>query len=109
MLGNVTVYDILDVEEGDLEPTGNITLDDFFIKKKLQSEWVTANQSSIAAHSSKSASAAISEKTPFTERQRELFGVVNRYKDCLFPNRTQQNATEIRNVYCLHAVNHIFK
>jgi U3 small nucleolar RNA-associated protein 25 len=109
--GNVSVYDIIQVEDGDLAVTENMTLGDFFVKKKLHSEWLSTNSKILASSSSKKGSVmtSVMEKSPFTELQRGLFGFVNKYKDCLFSQRSHQNATELRNLYCLHALNHVFK
>lgn len=104
-LGTVTVYDVLDVDDSELAVTGNRTLDDFFVKRKLHAEWLALN----GKKPSKKAPVTISEKTPFTDLQCKLFGSINKYKDCLFPQRALQNSTELRNLYCLHAMNHVFK
>lgn len=51
-----------------------------------------------------------SEDQPFTPLQRELFCIMNSYKDLFYPERTAlRNGEEIRYVYCLHAMNHILK
>lgn len=34
---------------------------------------------------------------------------MNEYRDILFTNRSMENAKEIRNLYALHALNHVFK
>ncbi|KAI5740162.1 hypothetical protein M8J76_001123 [Diaphorina citri] len=45
----------------------------------------------------------------FTPFQTELFSVINSYQDLFYPERTFNNAEEIRFLYCLHAVNHSLK
>ncbi|XP_077194230.1 U3 small nucleolar RNA-associated protein 25 homolog isoform X2 [Paroedura picta] len=46
----------------------------------------------------------------FTPLQKELFCIMNSYKDLFYPERTAlRNGEEIRHVYCLHAINHILK
>ncbi|XP_068729178.1 U3 small nucleolar RNA-associated protein 25 homolog isoform X2 [Montipora capricornis] len=45
----------------------------------------------------------------FTTLQQNLFYYINSYQDLFYSSRTFQNCDEIRNVYCLHAVNHILK
>ncbi|XP_026682408.1 digestive organ expansion factor homolog [Diaphorina citri] len=45
----------------------------------------------------------------FTPLQTELFSVINSYQDLFYPERTFNNAEEIRFLYCLHAVNHSLK
>ncbi|XP_050308453.1 U3 small nucleolar RNA-associated protein 25 homolog isoform X2 [Anthonomus grandis grandis] len=49
------------------------------------------------------------QETLFTPLQQEIFSIVNNYQDLLYPERTFDNAQEIRFVYCLHAVNHVLK
>ncbi|KAL3875210.1 hypothetical protein ACJMK2_038135 [Sinanodonta woodiana] len=41
--------------------------------------------------------------------QQGLFSCMNNYQDIYYPNRTFENAEEIRVVYCLHALNHVLK
>lgn len=41
--------------------------------------------------------------------QDALVEPINEYRDILFTNRTMQNAKEIRNLYALHALNHVYK
>ncbi|KAK3581418.1 hypothetical protein CHS0354_016280 [Potamilus streckersoni] len=41
--------------------------------------------------------------------QQGLFSCMNNYQDIYYPNRTFENAEEIRMVYCLHALNHVLK
>ncbi|XP_045154072.1 U3 small nucleolar RNA-associated protein 25 homolog isoform X2 [Echinops telfairi] len=49
---------------------------------------------------------------PKTSQQlkKELFLIMNSYRDLFYPERTAlRNGEEIRHVYCLHAINHILK
>ncbi|XP_023171741.2 digestive organ expansion factor homolog [Drosophila hydei] len=46
---------------------------------------------------------------PLSTKQTELFHMANSYLDLYYPQRTHDNAEEIRYVYCLHTVNHILK
>lgn len=46
---------------------------------------------------------------PLSTEQTELFHMANSYLDLYYPQRTHDNAEEIRYVYCLHTVNHILK
>lgn len=48
-------------------------------------------------------------RLPLLPFQADLFSIINNYQDFYFPNRTFENAEQIRFVYCLHAVNHILK
>lgn len=45
----------------------------------------------------------------FTPLQRELFSIINNYQDVYFPQRSFNNAEEIRFIYSLHALNHAMK
>ncbi|XP_005997442.1 U3 small nucleolar RNA-associated protein 25 homolog [Latimeria chalumnae] len=46
----------------------------------------------------------------FTALQKEIFGIMNSYKDLYFPERTALgNGEEVRSIYCLHAINHVLK
>ncbi|XP_053316940.1 U3 small nucleolar RNA-associated protein 25 homolog [Spea bombifrons] len=46
----------------------------------------------------------------FTFLQRELFSIMNSYKDLFYPSRMATGqGEEIRHVYCLHALNHVLK
>ncbi|KAG0261999.1 hypothetical protein DFQ27_002676 [Actinomortierella ambigua] len=80
----------------------NVDLESLLVKQRLQSHWPEVNAS------------VFPEDTPdpapaFTPLQRALMEPLNEYKDILFTNRTIENAQEIRNLYVLHALNHIFK
>lgn len=46
---------------------------------------------------------------PLSTVQTELFHMANRYLDLYYPQRSFDNAEEIRYVYSLHAINHILK
>lgn len=48
-------------------------------------------------------------KGTFTPLQNNLFNQMNNYRDMVYCNRDMSNAKEIRNAYCLHALNHITK
>ncbi|XP_071511189.1 U3 small nucleolar RNA-associated protein 25 homolog [Diadema antillarum] len=69
------------------------------IPKRVASAWKEAN----SAHLRKDSDEALSPL------QRELFSVMNSYKDLLYPQRTYENADEIRLAYCLHILSHIVK
>lgn len=70
---------------------------DLFIKSQIAPNITLANKS------------LIKQDTLFTPLQQELFSIVNNYQDLYFPERSFDNAEEIRFVYCLHAVNHVLK
>lgn len=46
---------------------------------------------------------------PLTHLQSELLALVSTYKDVYYPYRNFDNAEQIRQVYTIHALNHIFK
>ncbi|XP_075719384.1 U3 small nucleolar RNA-associated protein 25 homolog [Rhinoderma darwinii] len=71
-----------------------------FLHKPLNSTWLRANGSLLAGQSDRI----------FTPLQRELFTVMNSYKDFYYPSRmATAQGEEIRHVYCLHALNHVLK
>ncbi|KAK2568562.1 U3 small nucleolar RNA-associated protein 25-like protein [Acropora cervicornis] len=45
----------------------------------------------------------------FTPLQQNLLHHIYSYKDVFYSSRTFQNGNDVRNLYCLHAVNHILK
>ncbi|XP_066149415.1 U3 small nucleolar RNA-associated protein 25 homolog [Euwallacea fornicatus] len=49
------------------------------------------------------------EKSFLTPLQQEIFSIINNYQDLYYPERTFDNAEEIRFIYCLHALNHVLK
>ncbi|KAF9372573.1 rRNA-binding ribosome biosynthesis protein utp25 [Mortierella sp. AD011] len=77
-------------------------LETLSVKQRIQSHWSEVNES--ALESSSSGSSKI-----FTPLQQALVEPITEYRDILFTNRTIQNAKEIRNLYVLHALNHVFK
>ncbi|OAQ35372.1 DUF1253-domain-containing protein [Linnemannia elongata AG-77] len=78
-------------------------LESLKIKQRIHSHWSEVNESAQEA-AGKSSSSKI-----FTPLQQALVEPVTEYKDILFTNRTLQNAKEIRNLYTLHALNHVLK
>jgi U3 small nucleolar RNA-associated protein 25 len=45
----------------------------------------------------------------FTPLQSKLFPIINEYYDLFFAQRSLQNAAEVRDLYLLHAWNHVLK
>ncbi|XP_071834917.1 U3 small nucleolar RNA-associated protein 25 homolog [Apostichopus japonicus] len=69
------------------------------IKKKLLDHWPSINK-----EHQKDGSADV-----FSPLQRELFSSMNSYVDLLYPEVTHETTDKVRNIYCLHVVNHILK
>jgi U3 small nucleolar RNA-associated protein 25 len=67
-----------------------------FVKQQIQQHLAFANS-------------ANSNQAGLTPLQSEVFAVLNNYQDLYLPERTNQNAEELRFAYCLHAVNHVLK
>ncbi|KAF9917621.1 rRNA-binding ribosome biosynthesis protein utp25 [Linnemannia zychae] len=74
-------------------------LESLKIKQRIQLHWPEVNESVLEENSSKI----------FTPLQQALAEPMTEYKDILFSNRDLQNAQELRNLYSLHAINHVFK
>ncbi|XP_056424175.1 U3 small nucleolar RNA-associated protein 25 homolog [Hyla sarda] len=71
-----------------------------YLRKPLDSTWTKANKSFLSGKSDHS----------FTPLQRELFTIMNSYKDLYYPSRMATvQGEEVRIVYCLHALNHVLK
>ncbi|CAG9764899.1 unnamed protein product [Ceutorhynchus assimilis] len=70
---------------------------ELFIKSQIAPNIPSANKS------------LIKQDTILTPLQQELFSIINNYQDLYYPERTFDNAEEIRFVYCLHAINHVLK
>ncbi|KAL1922449.1 uncharacterized protein VTP21DRAFT_9988 [Calcarisporiella thermophila] len=86
-------------EECDFEKPAKGNLDSLKIKKRLQESWKKANADLVQDSASNF----------FTPLQNELFQHINQYRDIIYSNRTHKMASALRNIYALHAVNHIFK
>ncbi|CAG8736745.1 15031_t:CDS:10 [Cetraspora pellucida] len=71
-----------------------INLNSLNIKEKLLCSWKKLNDS---------------KDSILSELQAGLFHHFNKYRDILFTNRSVENSREIRQIYALHALNHIFK
>ncbi|XP_041269580.1 digestive organ expansion factor homolog isoform X1 [Onychostruthus taczanowskii] len=73
------------------------------LHKPLESTWPKVNKQFLSAVDKPIDS-------PFTPLQRELFCIMNSYRDLLYPERNAlTNGEEIRRAYCLHALNHVLK
>ncbi|KAG0261853.1 rRNA-binding ribosome biosynthesis protein utp25, partial [Mortierella polycephala] len=72
------------------------------VKQRVQAEWPKVNESALESSPSKTSKV-------FTPLQQALFDPLNEYRDILFTSRTMQNTKELRNLYVLHALNHVYK
>ncbi|NWZ61884.1 DIEXF factor, partial [Acrocephalus arundinaceus] len=73
------------------------------LHKPLESTWPKVNKQFLSA---------VDKPTDFsfTPLQRELFCIMNSYRDLFYPERNAlTNGEEIRHAYCLHALNHVLK
>lgn len=73
------------------------------LHKPLESTWPKVNKQFLSSVDKPSDST-------FTPLQRELFSIMNSYRDLFYPERNAlTNGEEIRHTYCLHALNHVLK
>ncbi|NWZ16624.1 DIEXF factor, partial [Agelaius phoeniceus] len=73
------------------------------LHKPLESTWPKVNKQFLSAADKPTDSS-------FTPLQRELFCIMNSYRDLFYPERSAlTNGEEIRHAYCLHALNHVLK
>ncbi|XP_077341839.1 U3 small nucleolar RNA-associated protein 25 homolog [Lithobates pipiens] len=74
--------------------------DKLYLRKPLDSTWPKVNRLYLPNQPEQN----------FTSLQRELFTVMDSYKDLYYPSRlATAQGEEIRHVYCLHALNHVLK
>ncbi|XP_052509778.1 U3 small nucleolar RNA-associated protein 25 homolog [Budorcas taxicolor] len=84
------------------KPPKDIDLKSVHLQKPLESTWIKTNSQFLSGPQKSS--------SPFTPLQKELFLIMNSYRDLLYPERTAlKNGEEIRHVYCLHVINHVLK
>ncbi|XP_028344294.1 U3 small nucleolar RNA-associated protein 25 homolog isoform X5 [Physeter macrocephalus] len=84
------------------KPPKDIDLKSLHLQKPLESTWIKTNSQFLSGPSNSS--------SPFTPLQKELFLIMNSYRDLFYPERTAlKNGEEIRHVYCLHVINHVLK
>ncbi|NXR59231.1 DIEXF factor, partial [Rhadina sibilatrix] len=73
------------------------------LHKPLESTWPKVNKQFLSAVDKPTDSS-------FTPLQRELFCIMNSYRDLFYPERNAlSNGEEVRHAYCLHALNHVLK
>ncbi|XP_036727828.1 digestive organ expansion factor homolog isoform X5 [Balaenoptera musculus] len=84
------------------KPPKDIDLKSLHLQKPLESTWIKTNSQFLSGPPKSS--------SPFTPLQKELFLIMNSYRDLFYPERTAlKNGEEIRHVYCLHVINHVLK
>ena len=52
---------------------------------------------------------AVEEGSTFLPLQTKLLSMFSTYGDLLYTSRSHEDAAEIREIYALHALNHVFK
>ncbi|KAL8185343.1 UNVERIFIED_CONTAM: hypothetical protein K2H54_047526 [Gekko kuhli] len=88
---------------GVIKPDKEVNVKHLHLHRPLEITWTKVNGLFLSKQPK-------SEDQPFTPLQKELFCIMNSYKDLFYPERTAlRNGEEIRHVYCLHAMNHILK
>ncbi|TPX42864.1 hypothetical protein SeMB42_g02740 [Synchytrium endobioticum] len=70
------------------------SLSDFSIKHRLYEPWQKLNSSVVNSN-------------PFSPLQLALYRLFSQYSDLLFTDATYLNRAAYRNMYCLHALNHV--
>ncbi|CAG8451384.1 10406_t:CDS:10 [Acaulospora morrowiae] len=96
VLKSVTKYFLNEesLETSESKEENGSNFDHFKIKEKLVESWKRLHENRTEV---------------FSELQSRLFHHFNKYRDVLFSNRSLENSREIRRVYALHALNHVFK
>ncbi|XP_038250881.1 U3 small nucleolar RNA-associated protein 25 homolog isoform X2 [Dermochelys coriacea] len=85
------------------KPDKEADLKRLHLHKTLESTWPKVNSQFLSTLTKQN-------NHPFTLLQKELFCIMNQYKDLFYPERTALgNGEEVRHAYCLHAMNHILK
>ncbi|EDV23779.1 uncharacterized protein TRIADDRAFT_57324 [Trichoplax adhaerens] len=80
-------------------PTSGVSdsLQQLHVKQRLINQWNTVNKK------------CVSPSRVFSPLQERLFNLLSTYRDVLYTKRAFNNADQIRNIYCLHALNHVLK
>ncbi|KAJ7341120.1 hypothetical protein JRQ81_004874 [Phrynocephalus forsythii] len=88
---------------GTIKPCKEVDLKQLHLHKPLASTWPKVNSPFLSKQGG-------TKDQPFTALQKELFCLMNSYKDLFYPERTAlRNGEEVRHAYCLHALNHVLK
>ncbi|XP_012427742.3 U3 small nucleolar RNA-associated protein 25 homolog [Taeniopygia guttata] len=101
-LGQVIFSSTLEKQKT-LKADKEVDVKQLHLHKPLESTWPKVNKQFLSA-------AGKPIDSPFTPLQRELFCIMNSYRDLFYPERNAlTNGEEIRHAYCLHALNHVLK
>ncbi|XP_008941521.1 PREDICTED: digestive organ expansion factor homolog, partial [Merops nubicus] len=101
-LGQLTFSSTLEKHKA-LKADKEVDVKQLYLHKPLESTWPKVNKQFLSSMSKAS-------DPCFTPLQRELFCIMNTYRDLFYPERNAlTNGEEIRHAYCLHALNHVLK
>ncbi|KAL2306006.1 hypothetical protein Nmel_003905 [Mimus melanotis] len=101
-LGQVIFSSTLEKQKS-LKADKEVDVKQLHLHKPLESTWPKVNKQFLSAVDKPTDSC-------FTPLQRELFCIMNSYRDLFYPERNAlTNGEEIRHAYCLHALNHVLK
>ncbi|NWS89294.1 DIEXF factor, partial [Toxostoma redivivum] len=101
-LGQVIFSSTLEKQKT-LKADKEVDVKQLHLHKPLESTWPKVNKQFLSAVDKPTDSC-------FTPLQRELFCIMNSYRDLFYPERNAlTNGEEIRHAYCLHALNHVLK
>ncbi|NXN08071.1 DIEXF factor, partial [Indicator maculatus] len=101
-LGQLTLSSTLEKPKT-VKADREVDMKQLYLHKPLESTWPKVNKLFLSSVNKQSDSS-------FTPLQRELFCIMNTYRDLFYPERNAlTNGEEIRLVYCLHALNHVLK
>ncbi|XP_057254493.1 U3 small nucleolar RNA-associated protein 25 homolog isoform X2 [Pezoporus wallicus] len=101
-LGQVTFSSTLEKPKA-LKADKEVDVKQLYLHKPLESTWPKVNKQFLSSVNKPS-------DAFFTPLQRELFCIMNTYRDLFYPERNAlTNGEEIRHAYCLHALNHVLK
>ncbi|XP_061204318.1 U3 small nucleolar RNA-associated protein 25 homolog isoform X2 [Neopsephotus bourkii] len=101
-LGQVTFSSTLEKPKP-LKADKEVDVKQLYLHKPLESTWPKVNKQFLSSVNKPS-------DAFFTPLQRELFCIMNTYRDLFYPERNAlTNGEEIRHAYCLHALNHVLK
>ncbi|XP_055582201.1 U3 small nucleolar RNA-associated protein 25 homolog [Falco cherrug] len=101
-LGQLTFSSTLEKHKT-LKADKEVDMKQLYLHKPLESTWPKVNKQFLSSVNKAS-------DPSFSPLQRELFCIMNTYRDLFYPERNAlTNGEEIRHVYCLHALNHVLK